>query len=318
MSTHAAQAQPQPTAASQPQGTPAPDRPEVSPAAPWLRRVPLRSPTLPPATHTNVYVVGEGDLLAVDPASPYPEEQQGLLATLEALAAQGHRLRGALLTHHHYDHTGGADALRRALPGLTFYAHALTAERLAARGLVVDQQVREGDVLPFGPAGLRALHTPGHAPGHLCLIDQAGGGVIVGDMVASQGTIVIDPEDDGDMARYLLELTRLLALAEGGAVAGAQRLWPAHGVGVAEGPALLRFYIQHRLQREAKVAAALAAGAGTLWELVPRAYDDVPAALHPLAVRALQAHLLKLASEGRAQVEQGAGAGEARWHPIRT
>lgn len=276
----------------------------------------MRSPTLPPATHTNVYVVGEGDLLVIDPASPFPAEQEDLRRTLEALAAEGHAVRGVLLTHHHGDHCGGVDAMRRALPGVPVYAHAQTAERLSRRGLAVERLVEGGEVLPFGPAGLRALHTPGHAPGHLCLVDLAGGGMIVGDMVASQGTIVVDPEDDGDMGQYLRELDRLRALARAGA--GAQRLWPAHGTSVADGPALLDFYIQHRLLREAKVVAALAGAdrrGATLAALLPLAYDDVPPLLHPLAARALRAHLLKLAAEGRARELPQTAHDEARWAP---
>ena len=85
-------------------------RPEPStlPEAPWIRRVPVRTPTLPPATHTNVYVVGEGDLVVVDPASPYPEEQLALDTYLEERAAAGERVIEVLLTHHHVDHVSGA------------------------------------------------------------------------------------------------------------------------------------------------------------------------------------------------------------------
>jgi glyoxylase-like metal-dependent hydrolase (beta-lactamase superfamily II) len=60
------------------------------------------------------------------------------------------------------------------------------------------------------------------------LRDQAGGGLIAGDMVASQGTIIVSPQDEGDMALYLASLRRLLAL-------GHQRIWPAHGIAVEEG-----------------------------------------------------------------------------------
>jgi hypothetical protein len=75
--------------------------------------------------------------------------------------------------------------------------------------LTIDERVRDGDLLPFGPRGLRVLHTPGHAPGHVCLWDEAGGGLVAGDMVASQGTIIVSPQDEGDMALYLASL-RLL------------------------------------------------------------------------------------------------------------
>jgi hypothetical protein len=37
---------------------------------PGIRVVKVRTPTLPPATHTNCYVVGDGELAVFDPASP--------------------------------------------------------------------------------------------------------------------------------------------------------------------------------------------------------------------------------------------------------
>ena len=150
---------------------------ETATDAPWLRRLPLCSPTLPPATHTNVYIVGERELLLIDPGTPYDEELALLIEQLGALREAGHRPVGIFLTHHHYDHASGTAALQRAL-GVPVLAHALTAPRVAAQlGVQVDRLVQDGELLPFGPRGLRAVHTPGHAPGHLCLHDLAGGGL---------------------------------------------------------------------------------------------------------------------------------------------
>lgn len=269
-------------------------------STPWLRRFPVRTPTLPPATHTNVYVLGQGDLLLVDPASPYPDEQARLLAYLHELGQAGHRPQAVLLTHHHLDHISGAGSLCQAL-GLPLWVHPLTAPRIASRGLLATRMIQDGDLLPLSPTvTLRALHTPGHAPGHLCLHDPDSGHAIVGDMVASVGTIVIDPDDDGDMARYLAELQRLHDLMPAGSPLC---LWPAHGASVPDGRALLSFYRQHRLQREHKVVVALSHGPATVQDLLPRAYDDVPAAIYPLAACSLRAHLGKLRTEGRADAD---------------
>jgi len=269
-----------------------PDRPQVVPQAPWIRRVPLRSPTLPPATHTNAYVLGEAELIVVDPGTPWPDAQTDLVDTLRSLLLAGHRLRAIVLTHHHFDHVSGTMDLAREF-AVPVWAHEATARRLAERPeLRVDEQIREGDVLPFGPSGFQVLHTPGHAPGHVCLLDQAGGGVIAGDMVASQGTIIVSPHDEGDMALYLASLRRLLAL-------GHQRIWPAHGIAIEEGEHLVARYLSHRLLREEKVLRALATGAETLTALLPLAYDDTPAVLYPLARESLEAHLLALVSTAR-------------------
>src|SRR6266849_4150844 len=66
--------------------------------------VPLRTPTLPPATHTNCLLLGDEELWVVDPGSPYPEEQATLERTLALLDEEGRRAVGILLTHHHHDH----------------------------------------------------------------------------------------------------------------------------------------------------------------------------------------------------------------------
>jgi ribonuclease/clavin/mitogillin len=260
--------------------------------APWIRVVPLRTPTLPPATHTNCYIIGDGpSVIVVDPASPWPEEQ----AKLDDFV-QTHQLQPSevVLTHHHVDHVSGAMALAQR-HGIGVAAHAETAAKLHGR-VVVDRLLDDGAQLPGGPTGLMALFTPGHAPGHLCFVDRAAGAIVAGDMVASVGTIIIEPSDGGDMTQYLASLALLRRQVDGGAA----RLLPAHGPPIDDGGARLDFYIAHRLEREARVAAALSATAATAEELVPAVYPDVAPAIYPLAARSLLAHLLKLERDGRA------------------
>jgi glyoxylase-like metal-dependent hydrolase (beta-lactamase superfamily II) len=147
------------------------------------------------------------------------------------------------------------------------------------------------------------LHTPGHAVGHVCLHDEATGAAVVGDMVASVGTILIAP-GEGDMIEYLEQLDRLARL-------GFEVALPAHGEPIANaagegGPSpteLFRYYIAHRLKREAKVASALETigpEGASLEALVPVVYADTPPMMWPIARLSLEAHLLKLEREGRA------------------
>lgn len=261
--------------------------------ASWIRVLPLRTPTLPPATRTNCYIVGEASrAVAIDPATPYADEQARLD---DFVQSHNIRLEAILLTHHHVDHVGDAARLA-AKHGVPVLAHERTAARLTGR-VAVARTVGDGERLGWAPRGLRALFTPGHAPGHLCFVDEAAGAVVAGDMVASVGTIIIEPDDDGDMAVYLDSLARLKRECD----AGARRLLPAHGPPIDDGGARLDFYVAHRLEREARVAAALGDEPRTVEALVPAAYPDVAPAVYGLAARSLLAHLYKLEREGRAR-----------------
>ncbi|HQY61611.1 MAG TPA: MBL fold metallo-hydrolase, partial [Polyangiaceae bacterium] len=177
--------------------------------------------------------------------------------------------------------------------GLALFVHADTAARVAFRGPV--RTLDDGDVLTLeGPhrMTLRVLHTPGHAPGHLCLFDEASGTLVVGDMVASEGTILIAPASGGgDMAAYLCQLRRLGALDAATAL-------PAHGDPIHGPRAHFERYVAHRLAREERVRQATRAAGDTLDALVRVAYGDTPAALHPIAKLSLEAHLEKLVAEG--------------------
>src|SRR5688572_5950504 len=85
-----------------------------------------RTPTLLPATHTNSYAIGRQDVVLVEPATPYDDEQREWLAWARSLASGGRRLVAVLATHHHADHVGGAAFLSKEL-GLPLWAHELTA-----------------------------------------------------------------------------------------------------------------------------------------------------------------------------------------------
>ncbi|WP_394844456.1 MBL fold metallo-hydrolase [Pendulispora brunnea] len=259
---------------------------------------PVRTPTLPPATHTNSYALGSRDVLLVEPSTPYDDEQRAFLDWARALASQGRRAVAICATHHHADHVGGLAVLANEL-SLPVWAHpettALLEPDLAAH---VTRALDDGDRIVLDgpiPEAWQVLHTPGHAPGHVCLYEETHGTVVVGDMVASVGTILIAP-GDGDMRIYLEQLARLESL-------GARLALPAHGDPIDEPSALFRKYIVHRGMRESKVRAALdAAGAkgSSLEDLVAVAYDDTPVHLWPIARLSLQAHLDKLAYEGAA------------------
>jgi ribonuclease/clavin/mitogillin len=261
---------------------------ELREIAAGVRLLALRTPTLPPATATNTLVVGRKRLAVIEPATPYADERAALDELLGALVGTGADVAAILLTHHHQDHTGYATALRERT-GAPIFAHALTAARL---DFPVDHLLANGEEVALDDGfSLAAMHTPGHAPGHLVFYERRTGLAYAGDLVAGTGTILIDPEDDGDMIAYLASLERVAA-------AEPVALVPAHGPVLDDPQACLRRYRAHRLMREERVLAAIPAAWRAVSAVLAEAYADTPTALWPLAARSLEAHLRKLATEG--------------------
>ncbi len=243
---------------------------------------------------TNSYLVGEGASWTV--IDPGPVSEPHLQALLSAAADAGGRIERILVTHTHRDHSPGAVALAAAT-GAPVWGRVAAHPDWQDPTFAPTCEARHGERLPLGPdTTLRVIHTPGHASNHLCYLLEEERTLFTGDHVMQGSTVVINPPD-GDMAAYLQALQALLA-------EDLQWLAPGHGFLVADPHGALRGLIRHRLRREAKVAAALQAlGPCGIEPLLCAVYDDVPAALHPVAQRSLLAHLLKLQAQGAARAE---------------
>lgn len=265
---------------------------------PGARAMALRSFTLPPATHTNAFILGEDDLVLVDPGTVLVDEIARLHTAIEQLVAQGAHLREVWLTHHHADHWASLPSLRRRWPGLRVLAHERTAARLRGQ-LEVDGLLADGDLRRLGALGaVRALHTPGHASGHLVFHLEEAGTLLAGDLMAGEGTVVVDPPD-GDMRAYLDSLARIDGL-------GLQALWPAHGPRIERAALAIRSYVEHRAWREERIVEVLrGSGGAELLAVVRAAYADLDESAHALAARSALATLLKLTDEGRVREQAG-------------
>jgi glyoxylase-like metal-dependent hydrolase (beta-lactamase superfamily II)/ADP-ribose pyrophosphatase YjhB (NUDIX family) len=257
----------------------------------WM--TPVRTATLPPATHTNVWLPGKRRFAVVDPGSADNEEVEKLLGVVARRARDGDSPCAVLLTHHHRDHLAGAVIVAARLD-LPIRAHTDVLDGLDAPSGTEMEPIADGELLDLGGESLEAHHTPGHAPGHLAFHLRERRALIAGDMVGGMSTILIDPEQ-GDMGAYLDSLARLRRL-------DCRTLLPGHGPPL---PAReLGRVVAHRRMRESLVLQMLdCAAPKELGEIAAGAYADLPQMPAVLTRGQTLSHLLLLERNGRVRRE---------------
>jgi glyoxylase-like metal-dependent hydrolase (beta-lactamase superfamily II) len=214
----------------------------------------------------------------------------GYLGTLaEAVQDVGGRLAQVLVTHAHPDHAGGAAAVESHWPGATFRKYPWPGRD--ARFPVRWAALGDDDLVTAGDGQLWVVHTPGHAPDHVCFFDPRSGSLFAGDLVMNGGTVVIPASQGGSLAQYLASLRRVLELQP-------LRILPGHGPIIDQPAALLRAYISHRLDRERQILDALSAGPAAVPVIVARVYPGLVPGLVAAACESVLAHLRKLQDEG--------------------
>jgi len=276
--------------------------------APSIQMLPLDTNALPPSTHTNAYLVGRGPVYLIDPGTALPLEQERLFVLLDAHQAQGPPLSAVILTHHHPDHIGAA-AVCAVRYGVPIYAHPRTAEKLQGK-VSVNRLLHDGERLDLGPAPegkspwhLEAIHTPGHAAGHLAFYEAHYRLLFAGDMVSTLSSVVIAPPE-GDLAQYLESLERLRRY-------DCRLLLPAHGSPSAQPQRTIDECIAHRVRRQSQLLAALKGTPRNVADLARELYKGLAPAMMRFAELQVLAGLKKLESEGR--VSAGSADEKGQW-----
>ena len=198
----------------------------------------------------------------------------------------GPRLAYILITHAHPDHIGGASRIKEATKA-AIVLHSQDASR--CDGVAGDKVVEDGDTLPLDSISLEVIHTPGHSPGHVCILLKEERILFSGDHVLGLGTTAMRPPE-GDMAQYIDSLRKLLDY-------DIQLICPGHGLPITAPRRKLEELIQHRLEREQQVLSRLQAGRATVAELVQHIYPELDNRLYQAAEGQVLAHLIKLERE---------------------
>jgi recombination protein RecT len=267
-----------------------------------VQRLTAPNPGFMTGPGTNSYVVGDPQTgyAVVDPG---PDDEMHIHRLWQAC---GGDIRYIVCTHSHPDHSPGAALLRQRCEaagrragvwGLPSAPTARTNSRFTPDHALADnaclQLVSADGRLTHT---LKAIHTPGHAANHVCLVLVEDGLLLSGDHILNGSTTVVDPPD-GNMSDYLDSLDRLSREAEQGGIAF---ILPAHGHVLGDALQAIHALKTHRLKREARVLAAMQAlPGGTPDAWVAHAYADVPQRLWPVAMRSLLAHVQRIQAHHR-------------------
>lgn len=315
--------------------------PGVFPVADGVYRIPLPMPD-DGLRAVNVYAIEDDvGLVLVDAGWAVPAARSALDAALAALGCDIAGIRRFLVTHVHQDHYAQAIQVRRetgvpvalgvgdraSLEYLVAgtndpYAAPLAQLRSAGAGMLAEQVAElasrsaqpeidwqlpdewlagEREVALAGRS-LRALPTPGHTAGHYVFRDPVAGLLFAGDHVLPGITPSVGFEAVAahrPLGRYLESLRAVRALPD--AV-----LLPAHGPAGGSVHQRIDELLAHHDERLAEIGAAVAAGAGTAYQVAQslpwtrrrRKLDDLAPYHRMLAVNETALHLELLAERG--------------------
>jgi glyoxylase-like metal-dependent hydrolase (beta-lactamase superfamily II) len=265
--------------------------------APGVVRIVANNPSHFTFKGTNTYIVGAGDNLAL--IDPGPDDPAHLAAILKAIG--GRRLTHILITHTHRDHTDGMPALIAATGARTAGYGRRAPVRGSKRTSPSGSEFVDLDFIPDIPLADRerlagdgwavtAVHTPGHAPDHLCFALEGTPILFSGDHVMGWNTSVVAPPE-GNMGAYIRSLEKLGERTDG-------LYFPGHGGQVEEPQRLVKAYLLHRRMREQAILDLIRKGGQTVATIVPVIYRDLNPKLLNAASLSVLAHVEHLIERG--------------------
>jgi glyoxylase-like metal-dependent hydrolase (beta-lactamase superfamily II) len=254
--------------------------------SPLVRRIVAPNPGPFTGPGTNTYLVGIDEVAVIDPG---PDDASHIDAIVGASMKE--RVRWVLLTHTHPDHFPGTRRLVKAT-GAEVLAYGKKLDK--DFDVTIDRVIGEGDTIEGTEFGLQVLHTPGHAPNHLCFLLEEERMLFTGDTVLGATWSVVSPARGGDMAVYRATLARLEKLR-------LSRLAPGHGDVIDEPKARLQEYLAHRAEREQQIVAVLKKGPARVSDIVETLYggQELPEQLVEAAGWQVHAHLVELKAAGK-------------------
>jgi len=257
--------------------------------SPLVRRIVAPNPGPFTGPGTNTYLVGIDEVAVIDPG---PDDKAHVDAIVGASMKE--RVRWVLLTHTHPDH---APATARLVKATGAEVLAFAKRDKDGSGVVPDRTVADGEMIEGTEFALEVVHTPGHAPNHVCFRLEEERLLFTGDTVLDGTWSVVNPKRGGDMTAYFASLDRLRKLR-------LSRLAPGHGDVIEEPKARIDEYLAHRRQRERQILRLVTNGGEVrVRELVAEIYggQDLPAELVEAAAWQVHAHLVKLKAEGKVE-----------------
>jgi glyoxylase-like metal-dependent hydrolase (beta-lactamase superfamily II) len=298
-----------------------------------------------PLRYTISYIcVADDGLLVVDPGWFAPETWDALVAGIGVIGAEVSDVVGVVVTHIHADHHGLSARLREE-SGAWIAMHPAERESLPARfaesvhssadydwlavsGVPTDIAAKlefnaetmkpflemaepdvllaDGDVVPHGDRTLRAVWTPGHTPGHICLHDEPMGVLLTGDHVLPRITpnIGMTLLEEDPLSSYLASLERV-------ADYDSAEVLPAHEYrfrGLARRTSDL---VGHHQERCEEITGVLREnGESTAWEVTERltwsrGWENVQGVMRRGALAETSAHLQHMRKQGTVELEDG-------------